>query len=85
VFGLGKERPVTAYLLATVEPNKEYELAEEISKMPGVKKVTITFGMWDLVVEIEAPNREELGRIVTKIREGLKERGLERTCTLLGI
>jgi len=85
VDGLSGGRVVTAYILATVKPNKEYELAEEIGKIKGVKKVTITFGMWDLVIEIEAGSREEVGNIVTKIREGFRERGLEKTCTLLGI
>ena len=54
-------------------------------KYQGVKKVTITYGMWDMVIEIEADSREEVGRIVTKIRDNLKDEGLETTLTLLGV
>jgi len=78
-------RPVTAYVLATVKSGKEYDIAEKVMKYRGVKKVTITYGMWDMVIEIEADSREEVGRVVTKIRDDLKDEGLETTLTLLGV
>ena len=75
-------KPVIAYLLVNVRPQKEYDIAKEIEKFRNIKEVTITYGLWDIVVKVRAPSLEELDKIVHSIRQ---INGVERTTTLIGV
>jgi len=64
---------IRAYVLAKVGAS-EYlgtmkTLKEEIAKIPGVLKVHVIFGRYDIIAEAEAKDLEELSNvIVDKIR-----------------
>ncbi len=70
-----------AYLLVKTVPGKEYEIAVKIKGHRGVHDVTVTYGLWDMVVEIRVENLYELDKLVTNIRS---LEGIEQTTTLLG-
>ncbi len=72
---------IKGYMLVKTEPGKEYDVAIKIRKLPHVADVTITYGLWDIVVEIVAPHMTDFDRTVMKIR-GID--GIEQTATLLG-
>jgi len=71
-----------AYVLATVRTGREYDVIEEIKRMKGVKEVTLTYGLWDLVIKVETETLGELDNIVTNIR---RIEGVEQTATLIGV
>ncbi len=64
---------ITAFVLIKVGTGEQLNFAksakEEMMKIEGVTKVYGVFGRFDLIVQIEASDLEELARIITdKIR-----------------
>ena len=57
---------VDAVILLCVMPGKEQEIKEQILNLEEVKKCQITFGEYDLFVEIQAADVKSLGTFVTK-------------------
>ena len=72
---------VKAYVVAIVKRGTEHEVAEKIRKMKKVTEVTVTYGLYDLVIRIEAESLGHLDKIVTDIR--LIEE-IEQSTTLVG-
>jgi DNA-binding Lrp family transcriptional regulator len=72
---------IKAYFLANAKQGTEHEVAQKIRKMKEVTDVTVTYGLWDLVVRIEAETLGHLDKIITEIRQ-IKE--IEQTTTLIG-
>lgn len=72
---------VKAYVVATVKRGTEHKLAEKIRKMKEVTEVLVTYGLYDLVVRIEAKSLGHLDKIVTDVRQ-MEE--IEQTSTLVG-
>ena len=54
-----------AYIFANAEIGKENELIQELKKIKNVKEVFIIYGVYDVVVKIEAETMEELKMVVT--------------------
>ncbi len=72
---------VRAYVVATVKRGTEHEVAEKIRKMKEATEVLVTYGLYDIIVRIEAENLGHLDKVVTDIRQ-LEE--IEQTSTLVG-
>jgi len=72
---------VKAYFVATVKRGTEHEVAEKIRKMKEVSEVIVTYGLYDLVVRIEAESLGHLDKIITDIRL-INE--IEQSTTLVG-
>ena len=70
-----------AYVIATVKRGAEHKVADKIRKIREVTEVLVTYGLYDLVVRIEAKNLSHLDKIVTDIRQ-MEE--IELTSTLVG-
>ena len=68
-------------MLIITEMGEEHDAAKEISKIEGVKDVTVTYGAWDLVVRVSANSLPALDGVVTKIR---RLSFVEETVTLVG-
>ncbi len=73
--------PVKAYVIATVKKGREHELANKIREIKEVTEVLVTYGLYDLVIRIEANSLEHLDTIVTDIRQMTE---IEQTSTLVG-
>ncbi len=70
-----------AYVLAKVEAGKDAQVIEEAKQIPGVRKATATYGVYDLHVEVEFDTMEELDKFIfDKIR---KISGIRETVTLI--
>lgn len=54
-----------AYVLINVELGAEEEVKKALEQIDGVKEANIVYGVYDLVVKIEAPNIEKIKEIVT--------------------
>lgn len=72
---------VKAYVVAVVKRGTEHRVAEKIRKMKEVTEVIVTYGLYDLVIRIEAESLGHLDKIVTDIR--LIEE-IEQSTTLVG-
>ena len=57
---------VDAVILLCVMPGKEQEIKDKILEFKEVNKCQITFGEYDLYVEIQAADVKSLGHFVTK-------------------
>ena len=72
---------VRAYVIATVKRGTEHEVAKKIREMREVTEVLVTYGLYDLVIRIEAKSLGHLDKIITDIRQ-IEE--IEQTSTLVG-
>jgi DNA-binding Lrp family transcriptional regulator len=70
-----------AFLLINVDPGTEKEVADEIKLIPNVKDVYLTYGVFDLVVKIEAETPEKLKGIITYQVRALKN--IQSTLTMI--
>jgi len=73
--------PVKAYFLAIVKRGSEHDVAQRLSKMDGVTEALVTYGLWDVVVRIEASNLGKLDALITEMR---KIEEIVQTSTLVG-
>jgi len=73
--------PVKAYFLAIVKRGSEHDVAQRLSKMDGVTEALVTYGLWDIVVRIEASNLGKLDALITEMR---KIEEIVQTSTLVG-
>jgi DNA-binding Lrp family transcriptional regulator len=72
---------VKAYVVATVKRGKEHDAAQKIRKTKEVTDVLVTYGLYDIVVRIEAKSLGQLDKIVTDIRQMAE---IQQTSTLVG-
>ena len=72
---------VKAYVLATVKRGTEHETAQKLKKIKEITDILVTYGLYDLVVRIEAESLGQLDKIVTDIRQ-MPE--IKQTSTLVG-
>jgi len=57
------------FILINSELGKEKSLLKEIRSIPNVKEAHFIYGVYDIIVKVEAENMEKLKEIVTfKIR-----------------
>jgi DNA-binding Lrp family transcriptional regulator len=72
---------VKAYVVATVKRGREHDVAQKIRKMKEVTEVLVTYGLYDVVVRIEAKSLGHLDKLVTDIRQMAE---IKQTSTLVG-
>jgi DNA-binding Lrp family transcriptional regulator len=72
---------VKAYVVTTVKRGLEHDAAQKIKKMTEVTEVLVTYGLYDIVVRIEAKNLGQLDKIVTDIRQMAE---IKQASTLVG-
>ncbi len=59
-----------AYLLLSCEIGKEHELAKQLDSIDEIKSVMITYGDYDVVVEIDTKDAQQMDNLITsKIRK----------------
>jgi len=60
---------IRAYIMIKVGAGEyfsvEKTIREEMTKLPGIKKVDGIFGRFDIIAEVEAKDAGELSRLVT--------------------
>ena len=54
-----------AFLLINVDPGTQTKVFKEMKSIPIVKKVHLTYGVFDIVVRVEAETQEELKKAIT--------------------
>jgi len=72
---------VISYTLARVLPAQDKKVHKQVTALGEVRGVVLTYGLYDMMITIEAENIEELDDIIfNKIR---KIRGIASTTTLI--
>lgn len=72
-----------AYVLANVRTGEEREVVKYLRRSPGVVRADFTFGPYDVVAEIEAPDLPGIGKIVSETIRTMP--GVSETLTLLAV
>ena len=55
-----------AYLLIQCDMGAEVDIIESLMKIPEVKEVRGTYGVYDIFAKLESDSREKLDEILTK-------------------
>ncbi|RJS89652.1 Lrp/AsnC family transcriptional regulator [Candidatus Bathyarchaeota archaeon] len=74
-------RMVRSYTLVRVKPLKDREIYRRIKEFPEVKEVVMTYGEYDLVVEVEVGSLDELDSFIFDKLRVIE--GVEATTTLI--
>lgn len=53
-----------AYVLVHCDVGKAQSVKEALKGIPGIQQVDIVTGDYDLIIQIEQPSVEELGRLI---------------------
>ena len=67
--------------MAIVKHGNEHDVARNLGKMKGITEAIVTYGMWDVIVRIEAQNLSQLDALITEMR---KIEDIVQTSTLVG-
>jgi len=76
-----QNQSVKAYFMAIVKRGTEHEVAKRLREMDGVTEALVTYGLWDIIVRIEAPDLSKLDALITEMR---KIEDIVQTSTLVG-
>ncbi len=72
-----------SYVLMNVESGSDEKVLEEVRKVPNVKECHRVYGVYDLIVKVEADSMDKLKEITTgKIR---RLDGIRSTLTMIVI
>ena len=71
---------ITAFVLVHCEPGFENKMRKEISRIPEVIDVEVTYGIFDMVCKIETPNEKSLMDIILNDIRGIAK--IKETQTL---
>ncbi len=72
---------VEAIVLLCVMPGKEQQIKEALLKVDEVRSCRITFGEYDLLLEVNAEKIKDLGTLITKKIRSVE--GVTKTATLI--
>ena len=72
---------IEVYVVATVKRGMEHAAAQKIKKMNEFTEVLVTYGIYAVIVRIEAKSLVQLNKIVTYIRQMTE---IRQTSTLVG-
>ncbi|MFP3165304.1 MAG: Lrp/AsnC ligand binding domain-containing protein [Acidianus sp.] len=73
---------VKAYILLITSIGKELDVVNDVKKLNGVKDATAVYGEYDVVVEVEAADLNELNKTISQIR---RNSSIIRTVTLISM
>lgn len=74
------EPGIIAYILARINLGMEYEVLDQVTKLPNIEEARVVYGEYDMVIKVKVYNMRELDKLVTYIR---KLSGVISTTTLI--
>jgi len=72
-----------AFVLINAETGSEKEVVEKVRSLKNVKEAYFVFGVYDVIVVVEAPNVDELRNTIHNAMRQVK--GIRSTCTMVVI
>ncbi len=73
-----------AYVMASTEVGMAEKVQDELRRVPGVEVADIVSGEYDLVIIVEGPSNEDIGRLVMRDIHGLSGVGPTTTFMVIG-
>ena len=58
-----------AFIMLNAEVGSEDELAKDLKKLANVREVYPVYGVYDIVVKVEAETMDQLREVVSRIRK----------------
>ena len=72
---------ILAYILAKLEAGNESEILDQLKEISGLKRASLTYGLYDICIEAQVETMEELDSFIfNRIR---KIPGIHETVTLV--
>ncbi|EHP70622.1 transcriptional regulator [Metallosphaera yellowstonensis MK1] len=71
-----------AYVLLITSIGKEMDVVNEMKKLNGIKDATAVYGEYDVVLEVEGANLDELNKVIGQVR---RNPHIIRTVTLISM
>jgi DNA-binding Lrp family transcriptional regulator len=59
----------TAFVMINAELDSENELVKELEKLDSIREVHPVYGVYDIVVKVEAETMEQLKEVIMRIRK----------------
>lgn len=78
-LAVGGNVMVSAYILVQTELGQAAEVARQVKGLPGVQAADDVTGPYDVIVQAQAEDVDELGRMVVSAVQGIS--GITRTLT----
>lgn len=72
-----------AYVLLNVDYKKQKNLIEEVKKIPTVKTVKITYGIYDVLIILESSDMQDLKNSIDVDLHGID--GINNLTTLISV
>jgi len=64
---------LTAFVFISAELGEEENLLKQIRSIDNVKEAHLVYGVYDVIVKVEAENKDKLKEIVTRNIRSLRE------------
>ena len=74
---------IEAYVMIMATAGSSRELLPKIREIDGVRRANVVAGEFDLVVDVEAADQQELLSLVSEEVQTLEGVGRTRTCVIL--
>ncbi|MHA1211679.1 MAG: Lrp/AsnC ligand binding domain-containing protein [Candidatus Heimdallarchaeota archaeon] len=71
----------TAYVLINVKGGTEFDLFEQLSKIPNLIEISLVWGLFDIIMKVESESASSLDKMVTE--EIRKFPNISSTMTML--
>lgn len=72
-----------AIILINTDIGKEIDVFERLKKIKEVREAYITYGTFDIIAKLEAPDLHKLNEVITKEIRNMN--GVRSTLTLIGV
>lgn len=64
----GEVNSMRAFILVNVEPSSEEKVLQHVKSLNGVEEAHITYGTYDLALQVQSETPEDLKEVTHKIR-----------------
>ncbi|NPA40288.1 MAG: Lrp/AsnC family transcriptional regulator [Thermodesulfobacteria bacterium] len=75
--------PIRAYILINTKIGETQKVADELKKIPEVKKLDIIMGPYDIIIEIEVPGYEDISAILLNKLQSIPSINHTMTCPVV--
>ncbi|MCX7613613.1 MAG: Lrp/AsnC ligand binding domain-containing protein [Caldimicrobium sp.] len=74
---------IRAYVLINTQIGQTQKVAEELKRVPEVKKMDVIMGPYDIIVEIEVPNYEDISKLLLEKFQNIPAINHTMTCPVV--
>ncbi len=72
--------PIRAYVLINTQIGQTQKVVEELKKIPEVKRIDVIMGPYDIIVEVEVANYEDISKLLLEKFQSISSINHTMTC-----